>query len=74
MSSRNTWLALTALLLSACGANDSVAPPAAVFTVSHDVVQVNPSGYAPFTAQVHVETSAASRVTLTVVGACSRAA
>ncbi len=69
MSSRNTWVALTALLLSACSAKDSVAPPpTGGFTIRNDVVNLNQAGYAPLTAVIHVETSAASKVTITVVG------
>lgn len=68
MSSRKTLLSLAALLLSACSAKDSVAPPADSFTVSNDVVAINPGGYAPLTAQIHVETAVASTVSLTVVG------
>ena len=68
MSFRPACAVLTALLLSACSAKDSVAPPPGGFTIGNDVVSVNPGGYAPLTAQIHVETSDASRVTLTVVG------
>ncbi len=68
MSFRPACAVLTALLLSACSAKDTVAPPAGGFAISNDVVAVNPGGYAPLTAQIHVETSDASKVTLTVVG------
>ena len=67
MSSRYIALAFAALL-TACSAKDSVAPDAAGFAVVNEVVTVNPGGYAPLTALIHVETAVASTVKLTVVG------
>ena len=57
-----------AVLVSACGLLETVAPTIGRLTIRNDVVALNPSGFAPLSAQIHVETSIESKVALTVVG------
>ncbi len=57
-----------AVLASACSSTDAVSPAGRGFTINNDIVAVNPSGFAPLTAHIHVETSVATKVALTVVG------
>ena len=56
------------LLLSACSSADVGAPSGVGVTISNERVTVNPSGFAPLTAVIHVETSAPTKVSLTVPG------
>ncbi len=62
------FTAFALALLAACSSNNTVQPASGAFTITNQIVTVNPSGYAPLTALIHVETSTATRVSLTVPG------
>ena len=58
---------LTGALLAACSSSDSTAPTGGLL-LSNERVSLNPSGYAPLSALIHVETSQPTTVALTVAG------
>ena len=51
-----------------CHSSDAVAPGTSSFAIRNEVVTVNPSGYAPLTANIHAETDASTTVSLKVTG------
>ena len=54
--------------LVACHSGDAVAPGTSTLTIRNELVSVNPSGYAPLTANIHVETEASTTITMRVAG------
>jgi len=58
-------LILSAILFSAC--NDDIAPQGPV-TITREIVTLNPTGYSPLTATLHVETSPQTKISIRVAG------
>ncbi|MCG8374630.1 MAG: aryl-sulfate sulfotransferase [Balneolales bacterium] len=64
-------IAIFALLIAGCdssGSSTSPTDPGTSFSILSDSVILNPSGYAPLTATITVETAVASKVDLRVLG------
>lgn len=66
-SLRASTLVLCGALLTACG-SDSSGPPGSGVTFSAEQVTINPSGYAPLTARIHIESSVPTQVAIRVAG------
>ena len=61
-------LVATACLTAACQSHDGVVTDPNAFAVSNELVTLNPSGYAPLAATIHVETAVPATVRLRVLG------